>query len=149
MPPDQFEERMEAALSAPFPKDLWPASFQTLLGRALDNASPFSLSVKAAAFARVAAFADKETEELSLADAAASLNAIDASTPENLQLSLGAAAEVFINVEASAKAWNEIVEPIKKKVFAEMSAQLKLQKNAPKGKAIKLATGSMKTGKGK
>ncbi len=144
MPPDQFEERMEEALSAPFPKDLWPKNFRVLLGRALDNASPFSLSIKAAAFARVAAFADKDTEELSLADAAASLNAIEASTPENLQLSLGAAAEVFTNVEASAKAWNEIVEPIKKKVFAEMAARLKMQQSAPKGKVIKLAGGKKK-----
>jgi hypothetical protein len=144
MDQQQFEERMEEALKEPFPKEHWPESFRILLGRALDHASPFSLSIKAAAFARVAAFAEGETEEISLSDAAASLNCIEAASPENLTVTLSSAVKIFTDVEASAKVWNEIVEPIKKKAFAEIAAQAKLQQNTPKGKQVRLAAGKKK-----
>ena len=142
MDQQQFEERMEEALADPFPENHWPPTrFRERLGSALRFTSPHMLGIKAPVYRKLVSFAVNESTSLSLTEAAAALNCMEAAKPSEMDLDTYDASRTYIEAAEAAKAWNEIVEPIKKKAFAEIAAQAKLQQTAPKGKVIKLAAG--------
>lgn len=135
---DQVQKTFEKKLQEELEKQNFPAEkitvgFKSRLAVALPLISALGLGADAATYRRLLNFMDPTSiVEIDLYAMSFALNAVGSATPNDLNLSLSAFAEILEGNAAMIDAWNAIVLPIRQKLMQVKPQQEAMQRNGKK-----------------